>query len=67
MTMNTNLPVTEADKCLDMGVGKFYQGLFLLREAGEYQREYNAMSVLIDMLTKDREHLQDKYRDKINA
>jgi len=65
--MMSTMATDEADKCLDMGVGKFYQGLFLLREAGKYQREYNAMGVMIDMLTKDREHLRQKYGDKINA
>jgi len=52
---------------LEQAVGLFYAGLMRLRDAGMYQREYDVMGVLINMLSEDREFLRQKHGDKIDA
>ena len=59
MNMKT---IEEIEEMLDKAVGEFYVALFLLRKAGEYQTEYNAMGVLINMLQEDREHLRKNHK-----
>jgi hypothetical protein len=66
MMMNTKT-IEEIEEMLEKAVGEFYVALLLLRKAGEYQTEYNAMGVLINMLQKDREHLRKKYKEHIIA
>jgi hypothetical protein len=53
--------VIEADAIVENAVGEMYRGFFRLRNLKEYQKEYDAMSVIIDMLAKDRQHLREKY------
>ena len=56
--MTNTKTIEEIEEMLDKAVGDFYVALFLLRKAGEYQTEYNAMGVLINMLQEDREQLR---------
>lgn len=47
---------------LECGVGEMYRGFYRLRQAGEYQREYDTMGVIINMLMGDRQHLRETYK-----
>lgn len=50
------------ESIIECGVGELYRGFFRLRQAGEYQREYDTMGAVIDMLMKDRQHLRTTYK-----
>ena len=65
--MTNTKTIEEIEEMLDNAVGDFYVALFLLHAAGEYQTEYNAMGVLINMLQEDRELLRKKYKENIIA
>jgi len=52
----------DANKIIEKAVGELYRGYFKLREAKEYQEEYDAMGTLMNMLMKDRDNLRMKYK-----
>ena len=53
--------MSETDKLIENAVGELYKGFYRLRQAKQYQEEYDAMGTLLNMLMKDRQHLRDKY------
>lgn len=52
----------EADKIIETAIGELYRGYFKLRNEKKYQEEYDAMGVLLNMLTADRQLLRTKYK-----
>jgi hypothetical protein len=64
----SNEPLFEnAEQLIETGIAMLYKGLLLYREAGEYRKEYEAMSTLTVMLHEDRRYLLNRYKEKINA
>jgi len=53
------------ESMIECGVGEIYRGFYRLRKAGEYQREYDTMGAIIDILMKDRQHLRKTYKVNI--
>lgn len=51
----------DIEKIIENGIGEIYRGLFHLRNSKQYQREYETLGVIINMMTKDREHLRNTY------
>ena len=47
-------------------IGKLYYKLYQLRQLKEYQREYDIMGTLINMLIEDRQVIREKYGDQID-
>ena len=54
-------PQDEVESILENGIGELYRGFYRLRQSGQYQREYDMMGQLINMLQEDRAHLRSKY------
>lgn len=50
------------DQIIEDAIGELYRGYFKLREAKQYQVEYDSMGTLINMLTKDRQSMREKYK-----
>ena len=51
----------QIDKQIEAAVGELYRGFVQLRQSQQYQREYDTMGTIIDMLMLDRAHLRKKY------
>lgn len=58
-------PEDEIEEIIENGVGELFRGFFRLRESEQYQREYDTMGTIINMLMQDRQHLRKTY--KVNA
>jgi hypothetical protein len=56
-----------AEQLIQTGIAMLYKGLSKHRQAGEYRKEYEAMSTLSVVLHEDRKYLLNKYKEKINA
>ncbi len=56
------MPHDDIEEIIENGVGELFRGFYRLRQAGEYQREYDTMGAIIDMLSKDRQHLRTTYK-----
>lgn len=54
--MNENL-----EKQMEEAVANLYVVFFKMRQAKEYQQEYDAMGSIVNMLTQDRNFLRSKY------
>ena len=54
-------PEDEIEEIIENAVGELYRGFFRLRESKQYQREYDTMGSIINMLMVDREHTLKKY------
>lgn len=65
--MNDKPLFENAEQLIETGIAMLYKGLLLYREAGEYRKEYEAMSTLTVMLHEDRRYLLNRYKEKINA
>lgn len=50
-----------AEQIVEEAIGELYRGFFKMRQAKQYQTEYDAMGALLNMLMKDRDHLRKKY------
>lgn len=46
---------------IEVAVGVLYSKLYKLRQAKRYQEEYDIMGTLINMLSKDRQHIRQNY------
>jgi flagellar biosynthesis chaperone FliJ len=55
----------KANLLIEQSVGEMYRAFFQLRQLREYQEEYDAMGVIINMLMKDRQVLREKHGVKI--
>ena len=56
--------MNKAESIIENAIGELYRGYFKLREAEQYQEEYDSMGTLMNMLMKDRENLRIKYKVK---
>jgi hypothetical protein len=62
------MELTELEKAnllIEQSVGEMYRAFFQLRQLREYQEEYDAMGVIINMLIQDRQVLREKHGVKI--
>ncbi len=50
---------------VDTAVGDLFAAYFRLRQEGRLQEEYDAMGTLISMLSIDRQHMRQKFKDRI--
>jgi len=57
----------ELDQQMEDAVGELYKVFFRMRGEGLYQEEYDAMGTLLNILMEDRQHLRNRYKDKINV
>jgi len=48
----------EIDTIIENGVGEIYRGFYRLRTSEQYQREYDEMGALLNMLMEDRDYLR---------
>lgn len=55
-------PEDEIEQIIEVGLGELFRGFYRLRESGQYQREYDTMGIIIDMLSKDRQFIREKYK-----
>lgn len=53
----------EAD--VEDGIATIYGALYRLRQAGQYQREYDIMGNLITMMMEDRRFIREKYKVEV--
>ena len=51
----------EIDTIIENGVGEIYRGFYRLRTSEQYQREYDEMGALLNMLMEDRQWLRETY------
>ena len=54
--------IEQIENEIEEAVGELYRGFYRLRLAEAYQAEYDAMGALIDMLSKDRQHIRKTYK-----
>lgn len=55
-------PEDEINSILENAVGELYKGFYRLRKSEQFQREYDEMGIIINMLMQDRDHLRRKYK-----
>lgn len=55
----------DLEKQMEEAVANLYVVLYRMREAKEYQQEYDEMGSLINMLSQDRDFLRRKYNVEI--
>ena len=53
--------IDEIEEIIEAGVVELYTGFFRLRKSEQYQREYDTMGSIINMLMEDRDHLRKTY------
>jgi hypothetical protein len=51
----------DIDDLIEDGVGKMYAAFYRLREAKQYQREYDIMGTIMRMLQEDRQHIKQHF------
>lgn len=56
------LPEDEIDSIIENAVGELYKGFYRLRKSEQFQREYDEMGIIINMLMQDRDHLRKTYK-----
>jgi hypothetical protein len=55
------LPEDDIDEIIENAVGELYSGFYRLRKSGQYQREYDEMGAILNMLMQDRMQLIKTY------
>lgn len=55
-------PEDKIDSIIENAVGELYRGFFRLRKSEQFQREYDEMGIIINMLMQDRDHLRKTYK-----
>jgi len=55
-------PIDEIEGIIEDGYAKMMLGFFKLRTSEQYQREYDSMGQVINLLMQDRQHLRQKYK-----
>jgi hypothetical protein len=55
-------PIDEIEGIIEEGYAKMMVGFFKLRKTQQYQREYDSMGHVINLLMQDRQHLRQKYK-----
>ena len=58
-------PEDEIEGIIEEGYAKMMLGFFKLRQSGQYQREYDSMGHVINLLMEDRQYLRQKYKVNI--
>lgn len=56
------MPHDDIEDIIENAVGELYRGFFRLRQSEQYQREYDEMGVIINMLMQDRQHIRKTYK-----
>lgn len=51
-------PKDEIEGLIEDGYATMMRGFFRLRKSGQYQREYDTMGHIINLLMEDRQHLR---------
>lgn len=54
-------PIDEIEGIIETGIGELYRGFYRLGQTEQYQREYDTMGRLINMLMEDRQYLRKTY------
>jgi hypothetical protein len=54
-------PEDDIDEIIENAVGELYKGFYRLRKSGQYQREYDEMGAILNMLMQDRMQLIKTY------
>lgn len=54
-------PIDEIEGIIEEGYAKMMLGFYKLRTSGQYQREYDTMGHVINMLMEDRQHIRKTY------
>lgn len=54
----------EIEGIIENGYAEMMRGFFRLRQSGQYQREYDTMGHVINLLMEDRQHLRKTYKIK---
>lgn len=54
--------VDEIEGIIEDGYAKIMLGCYRLRTTGQYQREYDTMGHIINLLMQDRQYLREKYK-----
>lgn len=55
-------PEDDIEEIIENGVGELFRGFYRLRKSEQYQREYDTMGTIINMLMQDRDHLRKTYK-----
>lgn len=55
------LPEDKIEHEVEEAIGDLYLNFYRMRVAGQYQREYDTMGTIIDMLAQDRQLIREKY------
>lgn len=55
------LPEDKIENEVEEAIGDLYLNFYRMRVAGQYQREYDTMGTIIDMLAQDRQLIREKY------
>ena len=50
--------IDEIEEIIERGVAEIYRGFYRLRISEQYQREYDEMGALLNMLMEDRDYLR---------
>ena len=58
-------PEDEIETVIETGIENLYKGFYRLRKSEQYQREYDTMGTIIDMLMKDRQHIRETYKVRV--
>lgn len=53
---------TKESKDVENAVVELYRAFYRMRQAGQYQEEYDAMGSLQSMIMRDRAHLRSVYK-----
>ncbi len=51
----------EIEKILEHGFSEMFRAFYRMRQAKDYQREYDTMGTVINLLMEDRAHLRRQY------
>lgn len=54
-------PIDEIEGIIEEGYAKMMLGFFKLRQSSQYQREYDSMGHIINLLMEDRQYLRKTY------
>ena len=57
-------PEDEIEGIIEEGYARMMLGFYKLRKSGQYQREYDSMGHVINLLMEDRQHLRKTYKVK---
>lgn len=56
------MPHDDIEDIIENAVGELYRGFYRLRGSKQYQREYDTIGSIINMLMEDRQHIRKNYK-----